>query len=110
PGFWPDARQPIGHRWNDAAAVFLDVLFGYVARRHDLSIAVLNRNAEHSLRLKHPLRVMSQRAMPEVTESLLGGIEPVVQGLIVLNFAAEATHGGLRMEECMCHMPSCSVV
>ena len=51
------------------------------------AIRVHDRGAEDTFRLEDALRVMAQSAMPKVTHELLAGVEPVMQGQVVLGLA-----------------------
>jgi hypothetical protein len=50
------------------------MLFGDVPGPHQHSIAVPDSRAKYALGLKHPLAMMTERAVTEITKRLLGGI------------------------------------
>jgi hypothetical protein len=63
-------RDSHGDRWDDPAAVLLDVPLGEIASRNRGAITVLNGGAENPLRFKHALGVMAQRSVAKIAESL----------------------------------------
>ena len=93
-----------------STAIFFDVLFSDVARWDQPPFAVADRGTKDPLRLKDNLSVMSQRAMAKIAKSFFGGIQPLMNRLVVLNPSTETTHRGLRVKDGVRHSPSCSVV
>ena len=61
------------------------------------AIGVHNGGAKDTFALEDPLRVMAQRAMPEVAHELLAGVEPVVQIKVVLGLATMTARRRNRM-------------
>ncbi len=84
----PDLREPVGDGGNASAAILLHMLLGDVPDRNVPALGIHDGFAEDALRLEDALRVMAQRAVPEVGIGFLRGIQPIMDGQVIGNAAA----------------------
>jgi hypothetical protein len=96
PWLGPDGFDPIGEG-RDETEVLDDVLLADPAGRDDPAGGQGDGCAEDRFRHEDALGVMPQGAVPEIGDDLLGLVEPVVDTLIISDFAAPFLYAGERM-------------
>src|SRR5690554_5341795 len=88
PYLWLQMHEPVLDARDPPAAIFLDVLLADVPYGHRLALAICDCHTKDPLGFEDALRVMPKGPVPEVTEELLGGIEPVVNRQVVFRDTA----------------------
>ena len=102
PGLRPDAAYPIG-KARDEAEILQHMLLADQPDRHDATGRDGDGSAEGPLQLEYALRMVAQRAVPEVRRDFLRLVEPLVQRQIVFRCATPFARRGQRVVIAMPH-------
>jgi hypothetical protein len=75
------------------------MLLTNVAYWDSLAVAIDDVSAKDTLSFKNALRVVSKSSMPDITECLLGFVEPVVNCEVVFGSPAPVSYATLSVED-----------